>query len=300
MDFLRMNPAGSVPVLRIDDLVLADSNAIFEYLEETQPEPALLPKNPALRAEARRLVAWFDDKFHDEVTANLLYERVNKKLAKSGYPESERIKAGTRNIKYHLDYIGWLMDHRRWLAGDMLTIADFAAAAHLSCLDYVGDVDWAPQPGAARVVREDQVAPGVPLDPRRPGAGLHPAAALCGPRLLRPTPPTGTRRAAEGAGARGGLQRLRRLRARRDPGGGGPAGRLRRRRLARAHGLDGGADGLARLARGALARGAVGDHARRGLHAGGGSARGARRGATAARSASTPAGATTTTWSRSG
>jgi len=147
MDFLRLNPAGKVPVLKIDDLVLADSTAIFEYLEETTPEPPLLPKEPALRAEARRLVAWFDDKFHGEVTANLLYERVNKKLAKAGYPESERIKAGTRNIKYHLDYIGWLMDHRRWLAGDVLTIADFAAAAHLSCLDYVGDVDWARNAG---------------------------------------------------------------------------------------------------------------------------------------------------------
>ena len=142
MDFLRLNPAGKVPVLRIDDLVLADSNAIFEYLEEVYPEPALLPQEPALRAEARRLVGWFDDKFHDEVTANLLYERVNKKLSKTGYPESERIKAGLKNIRYHLDYIGWLMDHRRWLAGNQMTIADFAAAAQLSCLDYVGDVDW--------------------------------------------------------------------------------------------------------------------------------------------------------------
>jgi glutathione S-transferase len=142
MDFLRMNPAGQVPVLRIDDLVLADSGAIFEYLEETCPEPPLLPANPAGRAEARRLTAWFDDKFHNEVTANLLYERVNRKLSRSGYPDSEKIKAGMRNIKYHLDYIGWLMDHRRWLAGDQLTIADFAAAAQLSCLDYIGDVDW--------------------------------------------------------------------------------------------------------------------------------------------------------------
>jgi glutathione S-transferase len=67
MDFLRLNPAGKVPVLKIDDLVLADSTAIFEYLEETCPEPPLLPRNPALRAEARRLTAWFDDKFHNEV-----------------------------------------------------------------------------------------------------------------------------------------------------------------------------------------------------------------------------------------
>ena len=142
MDFLRMNPAARVPVLKIGDLVLSDSGAIFEYIEETCPEPPLLPRTPAARAEARRLAAWFDDKFHDEVTANLLYEQLNKKLAKTGYPESEKIKAGSRNIKYHLDYIGWLTDHRRWLAGDELSIADFAAAAHLSCLDYVGDVDW--------------------------------------------------------------------------------------------------------------------------------------------------------------
>lgn len=142
MEYLRLNPAGKVPLLRIDDLALADSGAIFEYLEEVQPDPPLLPRRPAERAEARRLVAWFDDKFHNEVTANLLYERVNKKLMKAGYPESERIKAGLRNIKYHLDYIGWLIDQRRWLAGDQMTIADFAAAAHLSCLDYVGDVDW--------------------------------------------------------------------------------------------------------------------------------------------------------------
>ena len=142
MEYLRLNPAGKVPLLRIDDLVLAESSAIFEYLEEVQPDPPLLPRRPAERAEARRLVAWFDDKFHHEVTANLLYERANKKLMKAGYPESDRIKAGLRNIKYHLDYIGWLIDQRRWLAGDQMTIADFAAAAHLSCLDYVGDVDW--------------------------------------------------------------------------------------------------------------------------------------------------------------
>lgn len=142
MDYLRQNPSGKVPMLRLDDLVLAESRAICEYLEEVQPDPPLLPRTPAERAEARRLEGWFDDKFHNEVTANLLYERVNKRLAKTGYPDSTLIKEGTRNIKYHLDYIGWLMEGRRWLAGDQLTIADFAAAAQLSSLDYIGDVDW--------------------------------------------------------------------------------------------------------------------------------------------------------------
>ncbi len=142
MDYLRQNPSGKVPMLKIDDLTLAESPAIFEYLEEVYPDPPLLPKGAAERAEARRLASWFDDKFHHEVTVNLLYERVNKRLARSGHPESARIKEGARNIKYHLDYIGWLMEGRRWLAGDQLSIADFSAAAQLSSLDYIGDVDW--------------------------------------------------------------------------------------------------------------------------------------------------------------
>lgn len=142
MDYLRQNPSGKVPMLKLDGVTLAESNAIFEYLEEVFPEPPLLPKSPAARAEARRLASWFDDKFHHEVTVNLLYERVNKRLSRSGHPESGRIKLGARNIKYHLDYIGWLMEGRRWLAGDDMSIADFSAAAQLSCLDYIGDVDW--------------------------------------------------------------------------------------------------------------------------------------------------------------
>ena len=141
-DFLRRNPAGKVPVLKIDGKTLSESAAICEYLEESYPEPSLMPKGVDERYEVRRLVGWFDDKFHHEVTSKLVYERINKKLMKAGYPDSKNIKSGAKRIKYHLDYMAWLLDHRRWLAGDVMTLADFAAAAHLSCLDYISDVDW--------------------------------------------------------------------------------------------------------------------------------------------------------------
>ena len=141
-DFLRRNPAGKVPVLRLDGRTLAESTPICEYLEEKYPEPPLMPKTAEARHEVRRLVAWFDDKFHHEVTANLLYERVNKKVTKAGFPDSGKVKAGARAIKYHLDYMALLLDRRRWLAGEVMTLADFAAAAHLSALDYISDVDW--------------------------------------------------------------------------------------------------------------------------------------------------------------
>ncbi len=142
-DFLRRNPAGKVPVLKISGRTMPESMAICEYLEEKHPEPALMPRSAEARYEVRRLVSWFDDKFHRDVTTNLLYERVNKKLMGQGYPDSKNVKAGARAIKYHLGYMTWLLDHRRWLAGDTMTLADFAAAAHISALDYNGDVDWA-------------------------------------------------------------------------------------------------------------------------------------------------------------
>ena len=141
-DFMRRNPAGKVPVLQLDGIIMSESAAICEYIEETRPEPSLMPSDPVQRLEVRRLVSWFDDKFHDEVTSKLLYERVNKKVMKQGFPDSRNVKDGAKAIKYHIDYMAWLLDHRRWLAGDDMTLADFAAAAHLSSLDYISDVDW--------------------------------------------------------------------------------------------------------------------------------------------------------------
>ncbi|SFE48936.1 FtsZ-binding protein FzlA [Roseivivax sediminis] len=172
-DFLRRNPAAKVPVLRMDNRVMPESQAICEYIEETVPEPPLMPRGPEARYEVRRLVAWFDDSFHRDVTSKLLYERVNKKIMKTGFPDSGNVKAGAKAIKYHLDYMAWLLDHRRWLAGDAMTLADFAAAAHLSSLDYISDVDWNRQEGvkdwyakiksrpAFRAILADQV-PGFP------------------------------------------------------------------------------------------------------------------------------------------
>ena len=141
-EFLRRNPAGMIPVLKYGNLMMSESQAICEYLEETNPTPPLLPRDAEGRYEVRRLVAWFDGKFNEEVTDKLLGERVFRKIKGNGYPDSANVKAGAKAIKFHLDYMAWLLDKRRWLAGNEMTLADFAAAAHLSCLDYISDVDW--------------------------------------------------------------------------------------------------------------------------------------------------------------
>jgi len=142
-EFLAMNPACTVPVMQdANGLVIADSNAICEYLDEAYPDGPLMGRTLAERAEVRRLVAWFDHKFHGEVTRNLLHEKQMKRLLGRGHPDAAAMRAGYANIKAHLDYIGWLAETRAWLAGNALTLADLAAAAHLSALDYIGDVDW--------------------------------------------------------------------------------------------------------------------------------------------------------------
>lgn len=142
-EFLAVNPAGTVPVLQESNgLWIADSYAICEYLDEAYPDMPLLGRTLGERAEVRRLVAWFDQKFHAEVTRNLVFEKQMKRLIGRGNPDATAIRAGYANLKPHLEYIGWLAETRAWLAGPQLSLADLAAAAHLSALDYIGDVDW--------------------------------------------------------------------------------------------------------------------------------------------------------------
>ncbi|MCB5199286.1 glutathione S-transferase [Loktanella sp. DSM 29012] len=141
-DFLRRNPAGKVPVLRLGNKLMSESTAICEYLEQAYPNPPLLPRDPDAAYEARRLVGWFDDTFYHECTVKLVGERVFRKVMGTGYPDSTNVKAGSRAVRFHLDYMTGLLEKRRWLAGNEMTLADFAAAAQMSCLDYISDVDW--------------------------------------------------------------------------------------------------------------------------------------------------------------
>ncbi len=142
-EYLAMNPTGKVPLLVEDDgSVIADSTVICEYLDELHPDPPLIGRGAAARAETRRLVAWFDGKFSAEVSDNLIGEKIIKQFLGLGEPSVDTIRAGLANLKTHLDYISWLADSRNWLAGDDLSLADLTAAAHLSALDYLGDVPW--------------------------------------------------------------------------------------------------------------------------------------------------------------
>ncbi|WP_420550100.1 glutathione S-transferase family protein [Curvivirga sp.] len=148
-DFLALNPTGEVPVIVDEDgTKVCGSQVICEYLDEMYGTLSLIGTGAVERAETRRLIEWFDVKFQDEVIQNLVNEKIMKRFLGLGEPNSNAIRAGHKNIHIHLSYIDWLVDRRKWLAGDELSLADLAAAAHLSCVDYLGDVPWADHPSA--------------------------------------------------------------------------------------------------------------------------------------------------------
>lgn len=150
-EFLLLNPAAEIPVLVAEGQPAIPSAAIIaEYLEESRPpsdgEDRLLPPSTGQRVEVRRLAHWFNDKFHAEVSGPLVMERVYKRHMTAeqggGPPDTDAMRAARHNIRYHLAYLGWLVQTRDWLAGERLTLADLAAAAHLSAVDYLGEVPW--------------------------------------------------------------------------------------------------------------------------------------------------------------
>ena len=149
--FLLLNPAGITPVLLTDGFPpIPSAGIIAEYLDEalgpTMGDRRLLPVAMAERIEVRRLMAWFNDKFFEEASNPLVTERIYKRFMSEenggGAPAADVIRAAKTNVRYHLAYIGWLAQTRNFLAGDRPTYADLAAAAHLSAIDYLGDVPW--------------------------------------------------------------------------------------------------------------------------------------------------------------
>ena len=154
-EFLDMNPAGQVPVMADPNrnVLLMDSMAICEYLEETVDKAAMINGTAVNRAEIRRLVAWFDTQYFQDVTAPLLGERMMKRLVTKASPDAKILREAMKAAERHLDYTDYLLDHHNWMAGATMSLADLAAAAQISVADYLGGVDWKGHEQTARWYR---------------------------------------------------------------------------------------------------------------------------------------------------
>jgi len=143
-EFLDLNPAGQTPVLVEAErkITLSYSSAICEYFEETINTAPMISGTAQNRAEIRRLTAWFDEQFFAQVTAPLLHERMEKRLVHRQSPDAGMLRTAMKSANQLLDYVDWLLDHRNWLGGSALSLADLSAAAQISVADYLGGVDW--------------------------------------------------------------------------------------------------------------------------------------------------------------
>ncbi len=144
-EFADLNPMTRTPVIRNEerDITLIDSRAICEYFEETVEKSPMINGTATNRAEIRRLVALFDENFFQDVTAPMLHERMMKRLYTRQPPDSRLLRESMKLAHEHLYYIDWLIDNRPWLAGATMSLADLAAAAQISVVDYLGGIDWA-------------------------------------------------------------------------------------------------------------------------------------------------------------
>jgi len=120
-EFRQINPQARVPALKLDDGdILLQSLAIMEYLEETHPQPPLLPKDPAMRAHVRAVAQIISCDIHPlNNVAVLSYLRQHLKQDETAV-----------NAWYHhwvvagFDAIEKLIKPGKFAFGDSVTLAD--------------------------------------------------------------------------------------------------------------------------------------------------------------------------------
>ncbi|MHB1103203.1 MAG: glutathione S-transferase family protein [Devosia sp.] len=143
---LEINPAATVPIL-VDEgePPIVGVLAVIHAIEERYSPSAvagLFPAQSRDRAEMWRLLDWVLLKLNDEVTRYVFEEKIVKRDKRGATPDPGVLRVAKANLIEHMLYFNWLFATRHWIAGDSMTLADFALAAHLSSLDYLGDVSW--------------------------------------------------------------------------------------------------------------------------------------------------------------
>lgn len=130
-------------LLEEDGLLLSDGRAIAEFVNELDTNPSLLPGRPLDRALARKWVNHFDENFWREVTQIILRERVLKRYAQEAdrQPDLAAIKTAQHHLRNELQILERTLEQSGYITA-AFSLADLTAAAHLSCLDYFGDIPW--------------------------------------------------------------------------------------------------------------------------------------------------------------
>jgi glutathione S-transferase len=136
------NPAQELPIFISHDHVICDTNAIIGYIFDTTGNDFLSGKTAFDNAEIRRLTNWFGSKIYHDAIKHILFEKVIRFYLKEGEPVSSIIRIAKDNLEKHLMYLSFLLEDAQWLVANKISYCDIAAAAQLSCLDYLGEINW--------------------------------------------------------------------------------------------------------------------------------------------------------------
>jgi glutathione S-transferase len=139
-EFLKINPAGKVPVLVDGDLVLTESVAIVMYLAEKYRDKALVPADLRERAELDRWLLFTATELEQPLW------RIARHTAL--YPEPDRLPADItlagRDFRSMAAIVEHHMQHRQYVVGNGVTVADFVLAYTLDWGNEVGLLDECP------------------------------------------------------------------------------------------------------------------------------------------------------------
>jgi glutathione S-transferase len=138
-DFLQLNPAGHLPVLiNEENFPFIGANACVEYIRDLKLRPDLFVDDYREKAEINRLVHWFDVVFKKEVFDPIIYEKVFSRIVDNITPNSENIRAALNNLDFHIQYLNYLLNGKKYFIKEEVTYLDFLAVANFSVLDYLG------------------------------------------------------------------------------------------------------------------------------------------------------------------
>jgi glutathione S-transferase len=152
----RLNPFGQIPVLEDDDLIVCESVAILEYLEERFPEPRLLSTDVRTRAITRQFMLWSGDYFFGQ------WETWMAPVFAPGKPFDVPARERARDdIGLHVDVLERRLAGRDWLV-DSYSLADVCYAPLVTVFDRVGLGDLIDaRPGVAAWVARLRERPAV-------------------------------------------------------------------------------------------------------------------------------------------
>lgn len=152
-EFERLSPLRRIPVLIDGAVVLSDSSVIAAYIDETHPDPPLLPAAPADRARARWFEEYADTRLGDVMIWGLFYPKFVQPMVWGEPGDAARIERSlTRDIPRELDYLERELPAEGWIAGDF-GLADIAVASFFRNASHVGfSIDREKWPRAADYV----------------------------------------------------------------------------------------------------------------------------------------------------